>query len=51
MLTYNAEPCPLVIPIVDQLKRMGRIVSIEKVSYEFQRGGNMMMKILPGTVV
>jgi hypothetical protein len=51
ILTYNAEPCPLVIPIVDQLKRMGRIVSIEKVSYEFQRGGNMMMQILPGTAV
>ncbi len=47
MLTYNAEACPFVAPIVDRLENLGHIVSIEKVPYEFQRGGNMMMKILP----
>jgi hypothetical protein len=46
LLTYNAEPCSLVTPIVDHLQKAGRIVSIEKVPYEFQRGGNTMMKIL-----
>jgi hypothetical protein len=51
ILTYNAEPCPYVTPVVDRLEQMGRVVSIEKVPYEFQRGGNMMMKILPGTAV
>jgi hypothetical protein len=51
MLTYNAEPCPFVTPVVDRLEQMGRVVSIEKVPYEFQRGGNMMMKILPGAKV
>jgi hypothetical protein len=45
ILTYNAEPAALVPPIVDQLTKAGRIVSIEKVAYEFQRGGNMMMKV------
>ena len=45
ILTYNADPCPLVAPLVDYLKKAGRVVSIEKVPYEFQRGGNMMMKV------
>jgi hypothetical protein len=48
MLTYNAEACPFVAPIVDRLEKLGHIVSIEKVPYEFQQGGNLMMKILPG---
>ncbi|HEY2647201.1 MAG TPA: hypothetical protein VGI34_09505 [Candidatus Acidoferrales bacterium] len=48
LLTYNAEPSSFVTPIVSHLQKMGRIVSIEKVPYEFQRGGNVMMKILPG---
>ena len=43
IVTYNAEPCAFVTPIVDYLTNAGRIVSIEKVPYEFQRGGNMMM--------
>jgi hypothetical protein len=33
---------------MDYLKKPGRRVSIEKVPYEFQRGGNMMMKIVDG---
>jgi len=45
ILTYNAEPSALVAPIVDHLNKAGRIVSIEKVPYEFQRGGNMMMRV------
>jgi hypothetical protein len=48
MLTYNAEPCSLVTPILEYLKSTGRNVLIEKVPYEFQRGGNMMMKIFNG---
>jgi len=45
LLTYNAEPCSLIAPIVDHLENVGKNVSIEKVPYEFQRGGNMMMKV------
>jgi hypothetical protein len=51
ILTYNAEPCPMVAPIMDHLKRVGRNVSIEKVPYEFQRGGNMMLRISNHTAV
>lgn len=46
MLTYNAEPSALADPIVDHLKNSGREVSMVQVPYEFQRGANMMMKIL-----
>jgi len=49
MLTYNAEPSPLVAPIARHTRKAGRIVSIEKVPYEFQRGGNLMMKVLNRT--
>ena len=45
LLNYNAEPSPLVVPTVDHLKKAGRSVSIESVRYEFQRGGNQMMRI------
>jgi len=45
LLTYNAAPSPFVAPIVDHLQGEGRTVTIERVPYEFQRGGNMMMKI------
>ena len=46
LLTYNGDPCPFVTPIMSYLKEAGRLASIEKVPYEFQRGGNMMMRIL-----
>ena len=45
LLNYNAEPCPFVTPIVEFLEEAGRTVTIERVPYEFQRGGNMMIKI------
>jgi hypothetical protein len=51
LATYNAEPCSFVTPIVDHLKTQGRIVSIEKVPYEFQRGADTMMKILDGNAI
>jgi hypothetical protein len=45
MLTYNAEPCPYISLVIEHLKEASHSVSIEKVPYEFQRGGNTMMKI------
>jgi hypothetical protein len=51
LLTYNAEACPLVDPIVDHLKKAGHEVSIERVPYEFQRNGNMAMRIIPRATV
>jgi hypothetical protein len=36
------------LPVVlDYLERLGRVAQIEKVPYEFQRGGNHMLRILP----
>jgi hypothetical protein len=48
ILTYNAEACPFITPITEHLKKAGRIVSLEKVPYEFQRGGNIMLKVFDG---
>ena len=45
IVTYNAEPCPYLDPIMAHLKQAGYQVSIEQVAYEFQRGGNMMMRV------
>ena len=46
LLTYNAEPSPLVEPLQQLLIRAGYEVSIETVPYEFARGGNEMMRVL-----
>ncbi|HXA78786.1 MAG TPA: hypothetical protein VNV41_16750 [Candidatus Acidoferrales bacterium] len=46
LVDYDAEPSPWVAPTVDHLKKVGRSVSIESVPYEFQRGGNEMMRIV-----
>jgi hypothetical protein len=51
LLTYNAEQSPLVAPVLDHLNQAGRIVSIESVAYQFQRGGNKMMKIVGSAFV
>jgi hypothetical protein len=51
LLTYNAEPCPLVSPIVDHLRMAGHVVTLERVPYEFQRNGNTMMRVLSGSTV
>lgn len=45
-LTYNAEQCPFVQPSVSCLRRIGLSVSVESVQYEFQRGGNQMIRIV-----
>lgn len=49
--TYNTDPSPFVAPIADHARNAGWIVSIEKVPYEFRRGGNLMMKMLSSTAV
>jgi hypothetical protein len=45
LLTYNSEPSPLVMAVVEHVQRTGHTASIRKVPYEFQRGGNMMLTI------
>ena len=45
LLNYNAETSPHLEPICAGLTEAGYEVSIEMVPYEFQRGGNKMLKI------
>jgi hypothetical protein len=45
LLTYDAEPSPYVEPVAQRLREAGHTVSLESVPYEFQRGGNRMMRI------
>jgi hypothetical protein len=46
LLTYNAEASPYLEPVCAALARAGHQVSVEPVPYEFQRGGNRMMRVL-----
>jgi hypothetical protein len=45
LLTYNAEPSPYLEPVCMNLSQAGYGVSITPVPYEFQRGGDKMMKV------
>ena len=45
LLNYNAEPSPYVEPILEYVRAAGRVAAIEKAPYEFQRGGNRMLRI------
>ena len=45
LLALGATPSPHVGPVVSELRGRGFDVSIENVSYEFQRGGNQMLHI------
>jgi hypothetical protein len=45
VLTYNAAPSLYVEPLIDSLRAAGYTVTLEHVDYEFQRGGNKMMKV------
>jgi hypothetical protein len=49
LLALGGELSPFVAGCVQSLREAGHHVSIEKVPYEFQRGGNEMMRIT-GTV-
>lgn len=45
LLALGGQPSPHVEPVADALRQHGCLVSIEQVKYEFQRGGNQMMRI------
>jgi hypothetical protein len=47
LLDLGGSPSPHVGPIVGRLEKSGHRVRIESVPYEFQRGGNKMLKINP----
>ncbi len=45
LLALGSKPSRYVEPVADFLRQAGLVVSIETVPYEFQRGGNQMMRI------
>jgi hypothetical protein len=45
LLMLGAVPSPLVAQMMDELRDQSARVSIERVPYEFQRGGNEMLRI------
>jgi hypothetical protein len=45
LLMLGAVPSPLVVRMTNELREQGADVSIERVPYEFQRGGNEMLRI------
>jgi hypothetical protein len=45
LVTLGNEPSPHVQAVVRAVEGMGRTTQIERVEYEFQRGGNQMLRI------
>lgn len=45
LLALGGAPSSLVKPLAEELRDEGASVSIEDVPYEFQRGGNKMLRI------
>jgi len=46
ILNLDGTPSPHLQPVLAELVRKGLRATVEKVDYEFQRGGNQMLKIL-----
>ena len=46
LLTLMLEVSPYMQPLIEELKSEGFTVSVEQVSYEMQKGGNQMLRIL-----
>jgi hypothetical protein len=44
ILTLGREPSPYLNPLIDALARDGWMARLERVGYEFQRGGNTMLR-------
>ena len=45
LIDLDLKPSPYVQPVASALEKDGFTVSIERVNYEFQRGGNKMLRI------
>jgi hypothetical protein len=46
LIDLDLKPSPYVQPIASSLEENGFTISIERVNYEFQRGGNKMLRII-----
>ena len=47
LLNYNSQPSPYVEPLLKDLADAGYEPTVVKVPYEFQRGGNQMLRVRP----
>ncbi len=45
LLALDARPSPHLAPVMEQLRAEGFIAKIQRVDYEFQRGGNEMLRV------
>ncbi|MEB3280907.1 MAG: SAM-dependent methyltransferase [Lyngbya sp.] len=50
LLDLNANLSPFLTPVISNLQQQGWTVEIEPVSYEFQKGGNQMLRIFKTTI-
>lgn len=46
LLALGGEPSPYLAPVAAEFRALGYSVTVERVPYEFQRGGNQMLRIL-----
>ncbi len=46
LLALGARPSTHIEPVAEAARRLGHRVEIERVDYQFQRGGNQMMRVL-----
>ncbi len=47
ILNISGEMSPLVEPVMKKLEMQGYTVEVRQVSYEFQKGGNQMLRVCP----
>jgi hypothetical protein len=45
LFTLAGQPSVYTVPVMDHLKKIGLMVTIETVAYEFQRGSRQMMRV------
>jgi ubiquinone/menaquinone biosynthesis C-methylase UbiE len=45
LLNISGEPSPLLHPVLSELQKQGYVVEIKQVPYEFQRGGNLLLRV------
>ncbi|TAG97970.1 MAG: SAM-dependent methyltransferase [Oscillatoriales cyanobacterium] len=47
LVKVSGEPSPLLAPIITELKAQGYKVEVQEVSYEFQKGGDQLLRVWP----
>jgi hypothetical protein len=46
LTAFSGDPSPHLSPVMEELRRQGYAVEIRQVDYEFQKGGNQMLRVL-----